>query len=353
MIRNALLSTFLAAFAVSAGAAPADFAALRDYAQKAVAQCPDGITTLEPIEQPGPAGFLIYRLTARSSDPSCGREAFLLYSPMSGQVIIGSVFALPFDNRSVELRVANAVSQLLHENLTAAVGAFPLPDGLRSVSMTKATPFGPFSYHGFLDRSQQFLIVGSRGSLFIDPGTSLVESLGIENGVRRGNPKAKVKIIEMSDFECPTCGRAHKMVEPLIEKHLDKVDYYRLDLPLFEHHEWALAAALGAQAIEKVAPSKYWGWVNFVFANQDTIDKSKNVPEVLKNYCQDHDIDWKRVEKISTSPEERSTMLDQVSRAFDNGINSTPTYIVNGRIMGYGPEGKFTVDAIKKALGVK
>ena len=212
MIRNALLSTFLAAFAVSAGAAPADFAALRDYAQKAVAQCPDGITTLEPIEQPGPAGFLIYRLTARSSDPSCGREAFLLYSPMSGQVIIGSVFALPFDNRSVELRVANAVSQLLHENLTAAVGAFPLPDGLRSVSMTKATPFGPFSYHGFLDRSQQFLIVGSRGSLFIDPGTSLVESLGIENGVRRGNPKAKVKIIEMSDFECPTCGRAHKMV---------------------------------------------------------------------------------------------------------------------------------------------
>ena len=93
--------------------------------------------------------------------------------------------------------------------------------------------------------------------------------------------------------------------------------------------------------------------MNFVFANQDTIDKSKNVPEVLKNYCQDHDIDWKRVEKISTSPEERSAMLDQVSRAFDNGINSTPTYIVNGRIMGYGPEGKFTVDAIKKALGVK
>ena len=46
-------------------------------------------------------------------------------------------------------------------------------------------------------------------------------------------------------------------------------------------------------------------------------------------------------------------LLDQVSRAFSVGIASTPTYIVNGQIMGFGPEGKFTEKAIKDALGVK
>ncbi len=46
-------------------------------------------------------------------------------------------------------------------------------------------------------------------------------------------------------------------------------------------------------------------------------------------------------------------MLEQVSRAFDMGVNSTPTYIINGQIMGFGPSGSFTIAEIKHALGVK
>src|SRR4029077_15531843 len=116
--------------------------------------------------------------------------------------------------------------------LTATVNAFPLPDAIRAVSMTRQTQWGPFSYHGFLDASGHFLVVGSRGNLYVDPSATLLESIGVENAVRRGNPSSKVKIIEISDFECPTCGRAHKEVEPLMEKNLSKVDYYRLALPL-------------------------------------------------------------------------------------------------------------------------
>jgi protein-disulfide isomerase len=353
MIRKRFLTSLVAAVALSASAAPTNLAALRGYATKALASCPDATITLEPIEQPGPAGFIPYRLTEKSSDPSCGREAFLLHSPATGQVIIGTVFALPFDNRSAEVRVAEAASALMHQELTASITRFPLPDGLHAVSITKQTRSGPFAYHGYIDASQQFLLVGSRGSLYMDPGTNLVESLGIENAVRRGNPKARVKIIEMSDFECPVCARAHKEVEPLIAKHLSKIDYYRLDLPLFENHEWALPAALGARAVARVAPAKYWAYVNFMFGNQDAIGKSRSFTEVLKNFCEDHDIDWKRVDKIYSSPAEQTTLLDQVSRAFDSGINSTPTYVVNGQILGYGPNGKFTVDAIKRALGAK
>ena len=61
----------------------------------------------------------------------------------------------------------------------------------------------------------------------------------------------------------------------------------------------------------------------------------------------------KRVEKIYRSPAERAAVLDQVSRAFDTGVNSTPTYIINGQMMGFGPKGSFTIAAIKQALGLK
>src|SRR5438477_201085 len=128
--------------------------------------------------------------------------------------------------------------------------------------------------------------------------TSSDTTCGAQNAVSRGNPKARIKIVELSDFQCPTCGKAHKQVEPIIAKYLSKIDYKRLDLPLFEHHEWALPAAAGAHAIQKVAPSKYWSYVNFVFENQEAIDKTSSFDETLKNFCEDHDVDWKKVEKI-------------------------------------------------------
>ena len=43
--------------------------------------------------------------------------------------------------------------------------------------MTKQTACGPFNYHGFVDASERFLIVGSRGNLLIDPAKTLPESL--------------------------------------------------------------------------------------------------------------------------------------------------------------------------------
>jgi protein-disulfide isomerase len=353
-MRRPLLLFLLNLLPLSASAAlPAQIAALKSYAAKALTRCADNKITLEPINRIGPAGFEPYVLTQTSSDTTCGRQTFLLHSPSTNQIVIGNIFPLPLDDIPVEKHIAEATSQAVKAPVAVTVSRAMLPDGLKPVTMTKQTTFGPFSYHGYLDASERFMIVGSRGNLYIDPGDTLLQSLRLDRAVRRGNPKAKVHIIEMSDFECPSCARAHKEVEPVIAKHLARIDYARVDLPLFEHHEWALPAALGARGIEKVAPSKYWTYVNFMFENQDAVGKSKSFDTVLQNFCEDHDIDWKRVEKIYRSPAERAALLDQVGRAFDNGVSSTPTYIINGQIMGYGASGKFTVDAIKSAIGAK
>ncbi len=353
-MKRVLLAVAVTAFAITASAATADIQTLTNYAKRAMTKCPDGVLKLEPMGQQGPAGFQLYQLTQTSSDSNCGTQKMMLYSPLTQQVLIGTVFPLPMDARPVEQRVAAEASEILKMPITANVSAFPLPDRIRGASMTKTTPIGPFSYHGYVDGSERFLIVASRGNLNSDPGKTLLESLGATSaGVWRGNKDAKNVIVELSDFECPTCGRAHRTLEPLVSKHLKNVYYARLDLPLFEHHEWALPAALGARAIAKFAPAQYWSYVDFVFQNQETITKAKSFDGVLKNFCEDHDITWKPIEKFYKSDAERSMLLDQVSRAFDNSIVQTPTYIINGQMMGYGPEGKFTMDAVKAAIGAK
>ncbi|MGA8807626.1 MAG: thioredoxin domain-containing protein [Thermoanaerobaculia bacterium] len=355
-MKRMLLATSLALlpFCVLAQRAPTLNGALTNFASRSLAKCPEAKISVAPLGQEGPKGFMLYTLTQESSDPSCQRKTYMLHSPVSGQVLIGTIFSLPPDARPLTTRIAEVGSAALKEPVSATVAPFPLPDGLHAVSIVKQSKAagGGFSYHGFVDSSNSYLIVGTRGTLNVDPGKALVETLGFGGATRRGNPKSKVQIVELSDFECPTCAKAHKKIEPIIAKNLDKVDYYRLDLPLFEHHEWALAAALGARAISKVAPAKYWNYVNFVYENQETIGKQP-FDKFYQNWIEDNDINWKAIEKIYKSPAEKKALIDQVSRAFDNGVLSTPTYIINGQVLGFGPEGQFTIDAIKSALGVK
>lgn len=350
MMKNLFAIALLVA-APTLFAAPATIADLTKYAEHALTQCSGQTFKVEPVNQPGPAGFDVFKVTQTSTDESCASQKYLLVSPKSGQTLLGTVIRLPDDPRPVHLRVAEHATTLLGSPMSARVAPMSLPDGLKAVAITRETPFGHFSYNGFIDASEQFLLVGMLGNLRDAPEKTLREQLGVSNGMRRGRANAKNEIIELSDFECPTCGRAHKTLEPLVAKNIARVHYIRLDLPLFEHHEWAFQAAMGARALQRVAPAKYWEYVNLVFANQQVITK-ESIDAFVKNFATDRDLDWKAIDAIYSSPEERQALLDQVSRAFALGIVSTPTYVINGKTMGYGPEGKYTINSVRKAIGL-
>jgi thioredoxin family protein len=339
------------AAAPSLYAADATIASVTKYAQHAFAQCPAQAFKVDPINQPGPAGFDIFRIVQTSSDEYCGTQKYLLVSPKTGQTILGSIIKLPDDPRPVTIRLAEHASTLLKAPMSARIAPIILPDGLKEVYLGKDTPFGQLHYDGFIDGSDSYLIIGMLGNLSESPEKSLRNALGATAGAHRGDPNAKNEIIEVSDFECPTCGRAHKTLEPLVSKNIAKVSYIRLDLPLFEHHDWAFQAAMGARAVQRVAPAKYWEYVNTVFANQEILTK-ETIDAFIKNFATDRDLDWNAIEKIYNSKAERQALLDQISRSFALGINSTPTYIVNGEMVGFGPEGEFTINNVRKVLGL-
>lgn len=324
---------------------------LTRYAEKAMPQCPAQTLSVDPIQQPGPAGFDVFVVTQKSSDEYCGGQKYLLVSPRTGQTILGTVIKLPEDARPVFTRISEFATSKLNAPITARVAPIALPDNIKAVAMTRATPFGQFSYNALIDASEQFLMIGLRGNLNENPQKTLLDQIGVSSGAHRGNPKAKNQIVELSDFECPTCGRAHKVLEPVIAKHLQNAYYTRVDLPLFEHHDWSFQAAMGARALQRVAPDHYWEYVNDVFENQEQLSKDK-IDGFVKNFCTDRDISWPAVEKIYNSASERQALLDQVSRAFAAGIASTPTFIINGQTMGFGPEGEFTINSVRKALGL-
>ncbi|GAC1436602.1 MAG: hypothetical protein NVSMB68_08640 [Thermoanaerobaculia bacterium] len=264
--------------------APVTIAQLTQYAQHAFTQCPSPTFAVEPVTQHSPAGFDLFKVTQTSTDQYCGAQKFLLVSPKSGQTILGTVIPLPDDPRPVHVRISEHASNILKAPITARIAPMLLPDGLKAVTMTRETPFGQFAYNGYIDASEKYLVVGMLGNLNEKPEKTLRDQLGLGNGARRGTAMAKNEIIELSDFECPSCGRAHKQLEPLIAKNVAKVNYIRLDLPLFEHHDWSFQAAMGARAIQRVAPAKYWEYVNTVFGSQEILTKEK-IDDFVKNFA--------------------------------------------------------------------
>lgn len=323
-------------------------APIKNYASRVLPKCPGGVLTLEPIEM-NVRNFQVFGATVRSTDQYCGTQKYLLYSPATQQVLLGMVVELPQNGKPLNVRIAEETSARLKKQMSATVAPFPLPDGLKSVSITRPTPYGAFAFLGFVDASERFLIVGSRGNLKTDPLETIRQAISADTAPRRGKKTSKVEILELSDFQCPTCAHAHEKVEPIIKGHLDKISYARIDLPLFEHHEWAIPAAAGARAIQKVAPAKYWTYVDYVFKNQENISKQP-FDKVIQDFAEDHDISWNAIRPIYASKAERQAILDQVSKIYAIGIVSTPTFIVNGQLMGFGPEGTFTMDAIKAAI---
>ena len=351
-MKNIVLSLVLILAASAVDAQPlvsaVDMRAVRDYATKLLPRCEGGTVAFDPVPGKGPSGFHTYRAVLKSSDQYCGAAKHVLYSPATKQMLVGSVVPLPGGEQPIHDRISTHFSNLLKSQITATISPMKLPDGLRQTTLTKQTPYGPFSYLGYLDESEKFLIVGLRGELGEDPAATLRKEIGVSSAARRGNGAGKVEIVEISDFQCPTCARAHEAMEPMFQANLSKISYNRIDLPLFEHHDWAIKASLGSRALQRVAPGKYWGYVDAVFNNQENLTAA-NFDAFIKGWAEDNDVAWSSIEKIYNSPAEKKTLLESVSRLFSAGVTSTPTYIVNGQILGYGT-GTFVEQFIKDLL---
>lgn len=328
-IRTLLFLSLLLAFAAPLAADDAPPAGLLEWGKQLLRYCPDETFRLDRASVPSPDGFSAWTLSQRSSWAPCGQRMTIYAS--GTQAIAGRAFPLASDARPLEERVAERARPLLDRNATVFLGKEKLPDGLRRVRMDFATAAGAMPVGAFLDRSESNLVIGVRGSLAADPGAEVVDLLS-QGGVTRGKRGAKIVILEISDLQCPGCAEIHATLEPFIRKHLDDVEYRRVDLPIFEEHDWTLTAAAGAQAIQKLAPAVYWEYVDYIFQRQTDLNAA-TIGTAIRDFAEGHDLDWKAVEREVNSPAVRRTLVARVGSAFTHGIFSTPTIFVNGRVI--------------------
>lgn len=349
-MKHVIFMAISVAIAGSALAGPANNPQLQAYLEKSLTVCPGAQTLLETVDVEGPMHFDAYRISMTSAVEHCRERAFALHSPTSGQVLTGQIVPLDSSSKPTREKIQELLETRMKLDAESKILNEKLPDGVKRVKITKSSPSGDVIFYGYLDASERFFILGRRGNVSENPKSTLFSALEIDDAASRGPENAPIEILELSDFQCPACRRAHQILEPFVEKYRDRIHYLRLDLPITDFHDWSMKAALGARAVEKIAPRQYWSYVDYIFEHQPNIT-ADSIDQVVRDFVEGNGIDWKMFVRHYESPSERDRLNRQTGRAFENNIFATPTIIVNGRPLFYGEDGSGLEAYLKQLFG--
>lgn len=100
----------------------------------------------------------------------------------------------------------------------------------------------------------------------------------------RGNPQAKVTVVNYDDLECPYCARMHEELFPTtIDHYKGLVRFVYKDYPLTEIHPWAMHASVDANCLADQNQDAYWQFVDFAHGNGEEINAGRQ--DVQKSYA--------------------------------------------------------------------
>ncbi len=159
----------------------------------------------------------------------------------------------------------------------------------------------------------------------------------------RGNPDAKVTIINYDDFECPFCARMHStLMSEILPQYGDKIKIVYKDYPL-SMHPWAKHAANNANCLAKESGQGYWEFADYVHANQRAINGSQKdvqnsfneLDHITLDIGKKNGADATRLQAcVKAQPD--TAMKASMAEADSIGVNATPTALRQWRTAGRG-----------------
>ncbi|MGB0695841.1 MAG: DsbA family protein [Rhodospirillaceae bacterium] len=146
-----------------------------------------------------------------------------------------------------------------------------------------------------------------------------------------GNPDAKVKVVEISSLLCPHCASFHADKLPTI-----KEEYIDTGKIAWEVKENSLGnpLATGASMILRCAPEdQYFNFMEVLFKNQRRWASAPSPLEALESYAGLMGLPRDGVRACLESDVVYQGILAGEQVARQAGANSTPTFLIDGRIV--------------------
>jgi protein-disulfide isomerase len=159
----------------------------------------------------------------------------------------------------------------------------------------------------------------------------------IGNSPRRG--VGKVILVGYSDFQCPYCAKAHKIIQEFLQRNGKNVTFVYKHLPLVQIHPQALPAARAAWAAGQ--QGQFWAYHDALFANQARLGEP-----LYAQIATDLKLNLSRFNLDRTGSASLQAIQADVDQAERLGLTGTPTLVMDQRFL----MGPITVEELEKQL---
>jgi len=152
-----------------------------------------------------------------------------------------------------------------------------------------------------------------------------------QEGRAKGNPQARVKIIEYLDFQCPACAYGIKLLKTYFDQHPNDIYIQMRYFPLTNMHHHAMTSALYSECAAR--QGKFWALDDLMIPQQAQWAQLISPDPVFQSMAQQAGLDINQLNACLASDDARKVINDEKSVGQSLGISSTPTYFINGKMV--------------------
>ena len=183
------------------------------------------------------------------------------------------------------------------------------------------------------------------GKMFYQQGQSEQQRAGASEKMARliradipskGDPQAKVKIVEFLDPACGTCAKFHPLIADLLKKHPGKLQVFVRYAPFHKGSDYMVKMLEAARK-----QGKFWQTLEVMFATQaDWASHNNPQPQKIWKFLGPLNLDLNKLGEDINDPRLDAILLQAQEDAAVLNVTKTPEFFVNGRPLpqfGYEP----------------
>ena len=185
----------------------------------------------------------------------------------------------------------------------------------------------------FVSSDGKQFVNGTLWNLSESPYTDTLLHLPL-GGPAFGPTSAPVTMVVFSDFECPYCREfARTMRNELPKKYPNDIRVIFKDFPIESIHKWAFSAAEASHCVGDDNPGAFWAFHDWIFDHQGEVNGA-NLRDKTTAFAATQGLDTSQVGVCMDNHAKADEVRASMKAGEGLGIQQTPTFFLNGRLVG-------------------
>ena len=147
----------------------------------------------------------------------------------------------------------------------------------------------------------------------------------------KGDPAAKVQIVEFIDFQCPACADGALKLKKIYTLHPKDIRIEMKYFPLVTIHRHTMIASTYAECAAR--QGKFWPMHDLIVERQAQWSPLISAEGMFTQFAREAGVEEAALRHCLASPDVEQTVMHDRDLGRSLGVESTPTYFINNKMV--------------------